>query len=253
MIANEKEIVYNIEKIVNDKMTNMAMMRNRIYALEWEMSDGSLKDKQVSEQDVQQVFDKADRDWYLSKTQIERESSLYCCLSLRSKLNMMNLDYCLQEENNLPAISEEEYMRIYAGEDMPKYYPLSVQGKKKVNYPIDFAQSRRGVLAEQEHYRWNSYMLTKGMIPATKAQILGEQVEKKGKLKYTNGKNYDVRRHGNITTMEGLLEFRKMIAQRDQKSEEQTDVIKYDYQILDDAHWFLTANGYKIIEKQKQA
>ena len=252
MIANEKEIVYDIEKIVNDKMTNMAMMRNRIYALEWEMSDGSLKGKQVSEQDAQQIFDQADRDWYLSKTQIERESSLYCCLSLRSKLNMMNLDYCLQKENDLPALSEEEYMRIYAGEDMPNYYPLFVQGKRKVKYPINFAQSRRGVLAEQEHYRWNSYMLTKGMIPATRAQILSEKVMKDGELKYSNGKNYDVRRHGNITTMEGLLEFRKMIAQRDQKSEEQTDVIKFDYQILDDAYWFLTTNGYKIIKKQKQ-
>lgn len=253
IIANEKEIVYDIEKIVNDEMTNMAMMRNRIYSLEWEMSDGKFKDKKVTEEDAQKVFDTADRDWYLSKTQIERESSLYCCLSLRSKLNMMNLDYCRQTENDLPAISEQDYLNIYAKEDKPEYYSLLVQGKKKVKYPIDFANSRRGVLAKQEHYRWNSYMLTKGMIPATKTQILTEQVEKDGKMRYTNGKNYVVRCHGNITTMKGLIQFRQMIAKRDAKSEEQTDVIKYDYQILDDAYWFLTTNGYKMIQKQKQA
>lgn len=251
LIANEQDIVYNIEEIVDDKMTNMAMMRNRIYALEWEMSDGAFKSKEITAEDAQKIFYQADREWYLNKKQIERESSLYCCVSLRSKLNMMNLDYCLQNENDEPALSEAEYMSIYAGEDKPEYYSLLVQGKKKVKYPVDFSDSRRSVLATQEHYRWNSYMLTKGMIPATKAQILTEQIEKDGKLKYTNGKNYDVRRHGNITTMDGLVQFRKMIAQRDGKTEEQTDVIKYDYQILDDAYWFLTTNGYKIIKKDK--
>lgn len=32
--------------------------------------------------------------------------------------------------------------------------------------------------------------------------------------------------------------------------EAKKDVIKYDYQILDDLHYFLTQGGYKIIIKQ---
>ena len=33
--------------------------------------------------------------------------------------------------------------------------------------------------------------------------------------------------------------------------EEQADVIKYDYQLMDDAYWLLSKTGYKIIEKQE--
>ncbi len=70
-------------------------------------------------------------------------------------------------------------------------------------------------------------------------------------MKYTNGRNYELRRHGNITTFEGLEEFRRMIASRDGVDEVVADVIKYDYQIMDDAYWLLNENGYKIIEKIK--
>ena len=41
-----------------------------------------------------------------------------------------------------------------------------------------------------------------------------------------------------------------MTAERDNVSEEVTDVIKYDYQLLDDAYWLLSTNGFKIIKKQ---
>ena len=67
--------------------------------------------------------------------------------------------------------------------------------------------------------------------------------------KHTNGKNYLLRRHGNITTMAGLVEFRKMLAKRKGTTEESEDVIKYDYQILDDAYWLLKETGYSIIER----
>jgi hypothetical protein len=93
-------------------------------------------------------------------------------------------------------------------------------------------------------------MISRGMIPATRHQILNEtKINSEGNTEYTNGKNYALRRHGNLTTFEGLVEFRRMIAERDQKEEAKCDVIKYDYQILDDAYWLLTKAGYKIIKK----
>lgn len=46
-----------------------------------------------------------------------------------------------------------------------------------------------------------------------------------------------------------LVEFRRIVALRDKIKEEETDVIKYDYQILDDAHWLLSSCGFKIIKK----
>lgn len=90
-------------------------------------------------------------------------------------------------------------------------------------------------------------MISKGMIPSTKEQILNE---KRPNGKFTNGKNYNCRRHGNLTTFEGLVEFRQMVAQRDGADEASKDVIKYDYQIMDDAYWLLDKNGYEIIKRE---
>lgn len=65
---------------------------------------------------------------------------------------------------------------------------------------------------------------------------------------------------GQLTTFEGLVEFRQLVVARDCHSkkeedikefEEKKDVIKYDYQLLDDAYWLLNANGYKIIRNVK--
>lgn len=120
-------------------------------------------------------------------------------------------------------------------------------------------------MAIHEHLRWNSYQITKGIIPSTKEQIISEIIfdEKKQKNKNSNGKNYNLRRHGNLTTFDGLLEYRKIIALREtqnkqideqelEKIEEENDVIKYDYQLLDDAYWLLSSNGYEIIRLQSQ-
>ena len=66
---------------------------------------------------------------------------------------------------------------------------------------------------------------------------------------YTDGKNYALRCHGSITTFEGLVESIRMIAARDGHPEESKDRIRYRYQILDDAYWLLTSNGYKKAKK----
>ena len=92
-------------------------------------------------------------------------------------------------------------------------------------------------------------MLSKGIIPASKAQIMDEMVYKKGKLVHSNGKNYELRRHGNLTTFDGLVTFRQMVANRDGVSENETDVIKYDYQIMDDAMWLLEKTKNVMIKK----
>ena len=41
-----------------------------------------------------------------------------------------------------------------------------------------------------------------------------------------------------------------MIAERDGTSEHAADVIRYDYQLLDDAYWLLTKSGYKIVRRK---
>ena len=249
-IGNEKECVYNIDEIIGDSVYRMAKLRNEIYDLEWLVT--SSKDKKVTEEEVARSREESDRSWHVQRSQLERESSLYCCLSLRSKLNLIGLDYVKKGEGKGRAITEEEYLARYAKGDMPDVatYNVEVEGKKVVHYDLDFKKSLRTNLAIHEHQRWNSFMISKGMVPADKERILTETVTTPaGKVKFSNGKNYSVRRHGNLTTFDGLVEFRKMVAERDGRSEEETDVIKYDYQLMDDAWWLLDKGGYQMVEK----
>ena len=248
-IGNEKECVFNLQEILGDRIYRMSQLRNAIYNLEYDITSGNVN---VTEEYLRKNNENAKKDWFANKTQIERDSSTYGCLSLRSKLHLIGLDYCGVEENELPALTEQEYLAVYAKGDLPDVttYKVKADGKPIVHYTVNFPESRRKTMAIHEHYRWNSFMLSKGMVPATKQQILEEQVEKNGKLRYTNGKNYADRRHGNLTTFEGLIEFRRMVAQRDGCDELDKDVIKYDYQLLDDAYWLLTKCGCKIIYKQ---
>ena len=161
----------------------------------------------------------------------------------------MGLDY--RKKTGEDAIDYDKYLDVYSPDDLPDFstYNLSVKDKKVINYPLNYKDSRRKLMAILEHYRWNSFMISKGMIPSTKEQILNEKVIKNGKLVYSNGKNYNDRRHGNLTTFDGLIDFRKMIASRDNATELSCDVIKYDYQILDDAVWLLDKTGFEIFYK----
>ncbi len=252
VIGNEREVVYDIESIIGDSIFKMAQMRNMVYDIEWEITDSK---NPVTDERVAEIKEAAYKQWYTGRSQLERDSSLYCCLSLRSKLNLMGLDYCPIDAGGKPALTEEEYLAIYAGDDMPDltHYTAKADGKCIVYYPLTLNASRRTSLAIHEHLRWNSFMISRGMIPATLEQIKNE---KKPNGKYSNGKNYAVRRHGNITTFDGLVEFRRTVAARDRRPDEslldaeaRADVIKYDYQLLDDAYWLLSRNGYKIIKK----
>ena len=238
--GNEKDVVFNIDKITKNHLNQMAIQRNEIYKLEEKLTEINYStNSEVIKTNKEESYDK-----WCSLALIKRLSNFYCCLSLRSKLNHMGLDYCKIEENNDIALTEKEYLDIYAGFDQPKFEHKiqEYNGKRIIEYTLDFPESRRRNMAIHEHLRWNSYMITKGNIPSTIEQIKTEQI----KGKYSNGKNDEVRRHGNLTTFEGLLKYRKIIAERENCEEEQTDVIKYDYQLLDDAYWLLTSNGYKI-------
>ena len=241
MIGNEKQYVYNLEEITNDEIYRMAKMRNSEYDLEYEIAH--TENFVVNDTNVKAVNKASDKRWYIERTQLERDSSVYCCLSLRSKLNLMGLDYCKSDENPAcPALSEEEYLDLYAVGDKPvfKNNDGEVNGKKIVSYTLDFPPSKRKNLAILEHYRWNSYMISKGLVPSSKAQILAEP---------KHGKDYSLRRHGNLTTFEGLTEFSQIVAKKKNTTQLNEDVIKYDYQLLDDAYWLLNKNGYKIIKK----
>lgn len=252
IFGDDQTDVYNIDEIVRDRIFRMAHMRNELYALEYQITCGNNLDYDL----YLATKEEANSDWFQYRKQIERESNLYSCLSLRSKLNMIGLDYC-NESDERAALTEAEYLSIYASDNPIEYQATSdILDKKVVKYTLDFPDSLRKNLAIHEHYRWNSFMISKGMIPSTKEEIERETIVVKGEVKQSNGKNYQLRRHGNLTTFDGLVEFRHIVAKRDkapdmtmEETELKKDVIKYDYQLMDDAYWLLTHNGYKIVRK----
>ncbi len=234
-IGCEKEEIFQIEHILHDPITAMAQRRNMLHALEKFVRTNKLQ----SEESIT-------RDWY-RQSHLKRDSSLYCCLSLRSKLHMMGLDYVPADAAGT-ALTEQAYLQQYAGADMPDYSDgrRCSNGMPLVRYQLPFKASRRADMATHEHYRWNAYMLSRGFIPATVTQI---RQERSADGAYTNGTDYSLRRHGNLTTMQGLEQFRDICVQRDGSKPIDADVIKYDYQILDEAWWLLKDAGCKIIRK----
>ena len=278
-IGYENDVVYDIEKILGDDIYKMAKMRNQIYDIEHYITN---ENKNATIEEIEQIKKRCDVSWYKGMSHMLRESSLYGCLSLRSKLNLMGLDYKKRTgnlEKDKDALTYDEYIKIYAYNcEAPKLIEgLTVENKPVVDYSKEMElHNRRTYLAIHEHQRWNSFMISKGLIPSTLDQIFYEKVDDK----YTNGKRYDARRHGNITTFSGLIGFRRLVAYRKnalaledkelgksllenacyeeiiktpQPNELDSDVIRYDYQILDDAFWLLSENNFKIVMKGKTA
>ncbi len=236
--GSEKQVVYDYAHIIREKFSEMAIMRNYIYDIEHDMKHAQITDEEAR---------KSRLKWYVKRSPIERESNIYACLAMRGKLHLLGLDCIKKDGSDHDALSEDEFLERYAQGDMPDLVRDSKGQAVAVRYGLEFKRSKRGNLAMQEHSRWNTFMITKDFVPATKEDIVKEVDKDK---KFTNGKNYELRHHGNLTTFEGLVEFRKMLATRDGFPEETYDVIKYDYQLLDGAWWLLNQNGYKIVKRK---
>lgn len=263
--------IYDINRIDNDALMRMSDSRNHLYVVETVLrkEEKAIREEgraQLSSAEIMEKLKKEipneDYKWYVSRKQFERDSNTYASLSLRSKLLLMGLDYVRADAEG-KGLSDEEYLAVYANGDAPEYldgvesvYPeAAFKGKRVIKYePLKFKPSLRTTMAIQEHYRWNSYMLSIGFIPADKKTIVSE-------VKDDRGKNYELRRHGNLTSFEGLVEFREIVAKKlcgDSVTAEaleasviENDVIKYDYQLMDNAYWLLKQGGYKIIQRKK--
>ncbi len=249
IFGNEKELVYNVSQIVDEKTEAMAKDRHICYAMA-DMYKDVKRDEQdgkregnidnLPDEEKKAIFDGWEREsvvgWY-KQSQTQRESNIYAVLSLRMKLQLMGFDYVPQCQNGV----EAEFLQMYQQNDPIEYIEgLSpIKGRRIEKYTLDFAHDTvRERLTVQEHQRWNAYMITCGFVPETIENM------QRGRFK-----DFEIRRHSNLTTFDGLVQWRKIKAEVNGSSEEECDVIKYDYQLMDNATWLLNKHGYSIIKR----
>ena len=238
-IGNEAYTIYNFNKLTDGKIYELAQMRNYSYDLAKHFGETELTAEQLKRMEE-------DASSWFEKTNLKRYSNLFCGLSLRQKLNLIGYD-CVDKNAPGEAVSEEDFIQKYSYGYPIKYGTAKViDGKKQIICDYEFTPSLRTNLATLEHYRWNSFMLSHGFVPPLKKLIYTER-DKNGK--YTDGKDYSIRQHSNLTTIKGLKEYAKIVSDRDGKSWQEVDVFKYDYQIMDDCYWLLSKVDRKIIKK----
>ena len=231
IFGSNRTCVYNAAAILNEKIEFMARLRHLLYIAEDEQKKQASKITSLSEE---ALAIKARDKWYSYK-QFQRESNLYACLSIRMKLHLLGYDFAAEGND-----CSEAFEAKYEAGDARTPSPLNVEGKRIWIYS-NAEQERASVrwtYAVQEHQRWCANMICNGVIPSNK-----EEIRKNG------GRALDKRLHGNITTMAGLVEYRKLLAREHGMSEEEADVIRYDYQLMDDVVWLLHKCGYKLIQR----
>lgn len=179
------------------------------------------------------------RQWFTQYNQLQRDSNIYACLSIRMKLQMMGYDYV--DAGDARADASEEFLQVYQDGCPIRYTDDALDGRRFVAYQnADFdVDCLRRTFAMMEHLRWNACMLAGGLVPATVREICSP----------TKGKDLVRRKHGNLTTFEGLKQYARLVAKAQGKTEEQTDVIRYDYRLMDNCAWLLKECGYKIVKK----
>ena len=227
ILFGKDETVYDFENICGENLLRMAWERHLSYTAE--------RCKGAS---AEQVRDAALSSWYAKGNSLSHKSSLYACLSLRSKLQLFGFDY-VPKDSPLPDAAAEFYA-VYTDGDAPRNAGQTADGRPLTEYRnADFDRdSARRAAAELEHSRWNAFMICNGYISSSLQQIRKEN----------RGKNVAERRHV-LTDFAGLTSYRALVSEYYGMSEEEADVIRYDYQLTDECGWLLSVCGYKIVKR----
>lgn len=299
----EDKLIYNLDNILNNEIETLGKLRHLIYYLEYDKS--STNDNTIIDSNsFNKLLKESNTSWYYDLTQIQRDSNLYVLYNLKTKLQLLGFDYVKSSEEYNQELydtsSFEEFNNIYLKnstikESFKMKYIQDNQTFEKSFYESDkfYEGSTRWNLAVQEHYRWNAYHLAHGIVPPSIDVILSD---------VNNGKDINGKRtHPNITTMDGLkryakimavknyvidtikkqlqnkneaienikylskkiasdmvsnnydkyeLEFEKLDKDIKEKYLNNNDVIKYDFQFLDDIEWLFKVNNYQLLKRK---
>lgn len=265
--------IFNVNNICHNFFKHVSIKRNFIYQIEQLLNNDSkvkefesINDKinylKGEEEKILNDINKQFGNTYL----ISKEANTYSLLSIRNKLNLLGFDYELQDSTNISESSD--YYKAYEKNNMIEYVKdLIYKGKGVINYPLlinkKFEINPRNVLAFLEHNRWNAYMIASGVTPSSIEDIL-ISVNEKGEN--TNGKDIRNYKHGHLTNYDGLSKFVYLLVNREIDNNKgkahlnkeallkKYDILKYDYQLMDDADYFLSDDealfNYVIVHKK---
>lgn len=184
----------------------------------------------------------ADAKW-AAYNDTARDSNILAVINMRLKLNLLGLDFAIEGASE--TLSEKEYRSLYFGSDNLIFDDT----EQTLIISLEISSPPRAILAAEEHLRWNAFMISRGYVPAQKADCLDAS---RG-----YGKSEELKIHRNLTTFNGLIEYRRYMADMQYQTkggdyealEAAADVIKYDFQLLDDAYRVLARLGKCIIRR----
>ena len=239
VFGNEGRVVYDVRQIFAEQHEQMAKDKHVTYvAMEYfgkKTEDDGLSD----EEREKHIINTANEYWYESMAQIQRDSNTYACLSIRMKLHLLGFDFKkgIHEKED----ASKEFIKAYQEGDKIERKKEELLGWSPVEYgDCNFPRGTiRNNYATQEHLRWNAYHICHGYVPATKEETIANDKQKL----------IAKRRHRNILSYKGLLQFCDLMMAETGGSRKDCDVIKYDYEIMDDLPWLASRIGYTIVKK----
>lgn len=186
--------VFAYEKVVNDVTLRKAKIQSLRY------------------QRVPVTEENLDKEW-TTISPIKRMSNVSAVMSIPFKLACIGIT----DEKN---ITKEKYISIYEADGETPARDANFFTTAHESY------TPRDVLAFMEHYRWNAYELSQGVLPKKKSGIEDGKFE---------SKSANELRHMNIATHIGLAEFERYALSVNEKYHEKydTNVVPYDYDLMD--------------------
>ena len=188
--------------------------------------------KGKSDEEIERL---AMQTWYNRWTQVQRESNVYACLSARVKLHLLGFDAAPMDDPR-PDATLDFYREYFQGEECAPAEPRMYTRAELSDLSV-----RRHMITRMEHQRWNAYMIACGYVPAEPEEY----------LKLDKQALHAVRKHANIVNFEELICQREVLAAHRGCTEEEADVIKYDYRLTDHLPELLAACKLKIVAREQ--
>ncbi|MBO5879424.1 MAG: hypothetical protein J6Q68_02585, partial [Clostridia bacterium] len=230
----DDDSLFSYDRIVAPGAEKIAKDRHLCYSVE------SMKEND----DEAAVKRKAIDKWLYTWSEMQRESNVFACLALRTRFHLLGYD--IKASDGREKDDSDDFMKKYMSQNEIDYNGKEINGKKIVSYEgTDFhiPETPRTNLAIAEHARWNAYHICNGFVPASK-----EEFEKESKESLMLR-----RKHVNVATMKGLSEYAQFRMENEKITTNDADVLRYDYQLMDDAVWMLHRAGYMIIKVNNES